>query len=185
VGLLIFGGSRGARSINRAVCAALAELARIRPSLRLEHQTGDEDEDEVREAYAAHDGPHEVRAFFDDMPRRLARADVVVCRAGASTISELCAAGRPAVLVPYPHAADDHQRHNAETLVAAGAALILDDGELSGARLSATLAELAGDETRRRAMGRAARGLARPDAAARIADVADALIEPGERREPT
>jgi UDP-N-acetylglucosamine--N-acetylmuramyl-(pentapeptide) pyrophosphoryl-undecaprenol N-acetylglucosamine transferase len=182
VGLLVFGGSRGARSINRAVCAALAEFARARPTLRLVHQTGDEDEDEVRAAYATHDGPHEVRAFFDDMPQRLAWADVVVCRAGASTISELCAAGRPAVLVPYPHAADDHQRHNAETLVGAGAALILDDGELSGAKLSAMVVDLAGDETRRRAMGRAARRMARPDAAARIADVADGLIEPGNRR---
>jgi UDP-N-acetylglucosamine--N-acetylmuramyl-(pentapeptide) pyrophosphoryl-undecaprenol N-acetylglucosamine transferase len=155
---------------------ALETLARCDPPPRIAHQTGADDEVEVRAAYAAYPGDHEVRAFFDDMPERFAAADVVVCRAGASTISELCAAGRPAILVPYPFAADDHQRHNAETLRDAGAALLLADAELDGSRLGAALVDLVGDAGRRRAMGRAARALARPDAAARIADVADRLM---------
>ena len=174
--LLVFGGSRGARSINRAMCEALAELARLTPRPRIAHQTGAEDEAEVRSAYAEYPGEHDVRPFFDDMPGRLAEADLAVCRAGASTIAELCAAGRPAVLVPFPHAADDHQRHNAETLLRAGAAAMLADGELDGHTLGSEIARLAGDADRRRAMGKAARALARPDAAARIADVAEELL---------
>jgi len=175
--LLVFGGSRGARSINRATCEALEHLARLQPPPHLTHQTGADDEPEVRAAYDAYPGEYEIRPFFDDMPSRLAGADLVVCRAGASTIAELCAAGRPAVLVPYPHAADDHQRHNAETLRDAGAAMVLADGDLDGPGLSDTVTELATDAARRRAMGQAARTLARPDAAARIADVADDLID--------
>jgi UDP-N-acetylglucosamine--N-acetylmuramyl-(pentapeptide) pyrophosphoryl-undecaprenol N-acetylglucosamine transferase len=179
LGLLVFGGSRGARSINRAMCEALGAMTRLMPPPGIVHQTGTADEAEVRAAYGTYPGEHEVRPFLEDMPGRLADADLVVCRAGASTISELCAAGRPAVLVPYPHAADDHQRHNAEMLRDAGAARLLADDELDGPRLGAAVAELAGDAGRRRAMGRAARALARPDAAARIADVADDLL--GER----
>jgi len=158
------------------MCEALDELARIRPRPRIAHQTGAADEAEVRSAYAAYPGECDVRPFFDDMPERLAAADLVVCRAGASTIAELCAAGRPAVLVPYPHAADDHQRHNAETLVRAGAALVLADGELDGHTLGSAVARLAGDADSRRTMGQAARTLALPDAAARIADVAEELL---------
>lgn len=175
--LLVFGGSRGARSINRAVCAGLADLARLSPPPYLVHQTGALDEAEVRSAYRAYPrGRYEVHAFLDDMPRRLAAADIVVCRAGASTIAELCVAGRPALLVPYPHAADDHQRVNAEALSAAGAAFVVEDRDLDGPRLAATLATLAGDPARRQAMGQAARRLGRPDAAERIADVAEQLL---------
>ena len=181
-GLLVFGGSRGARSINRAMGEALPLLARLAPPPRITHQTGEADECAVREAYAAYPGEHEVRAFFDDMPVRLAAAALVVCRAGASTLSELCAAGRAAILVPYPHAADDHQRRNAEVLQDAGAALVVDDAALAGTRLAHAITTLLADAARLRAMGRAARGLAQPDAAARIADVADELL--GGRRVP-
>ena len=174
--MLIFGGSRGARSINRAVCAALESLGRMQPLPRIAHQTGTDDEAEVRQAYEGYPGEYEVGAFFDDMPRRFGWADLIVCRAGASTLSELSAAGRPALLVPYPYAADDHQRHNAETLREAGAALMLTDAELSGPSLAAAVEQLSEPE-RRREMGRAARRLAQPDAARRIADVAEALIE--------
>jgi UDP-N-acetylglucosamine--N-acetylmuramyl-(pentapeptide) pyrophosphoryl-undecaprenol N-acetylglucosamine transferase len=113
------------------------------------------------------------------MAARLARADIVVCRAGATTLSELCATGRPAILVPYPHAADDHQFHNAETLRKAGAAEVIRDGELDGPALSEAIADLAGNAERRLEMGRAARSLARPDAAESIADVADRLMKGG------
>ena len=99
------------------------------------------------------------------MPARLAAADLVVCRAGASTLAELTAAGRPAILVPYPHAADDHQRHNAETLQAAGAAVVVRDDELDGGRLAEQIARTGCvPEATRRAMGRAARRLGLPDA---------------------
>jgi len=177
VSVLAFGGSRGARSINRAMAEALDALAGLEPAVRIVHQTGADDEQEIRETYARFpSGRHEVLSFLDDMPERFAAADIVLCRAGASTTAELCAAGRPSILVPYPHAADDHQRHNAEVLVQAGAARILPDGELDGIRLAATIAELAASPQLRRSMGRAARSLARPDAAGQIADVADALL---------
>jgi len=176
VSVLVFGGSRGARSINRAACQALEVLGALDPPPRLVHQTGSADEAQVRAAYGSYAGRHEVGAFFDDMPARVASADIVVSRAGASTISELCAAGRPAILVPYPHAADDHQRHNAETLCEAGAAMLLPDDELNGTTLAAAVARLVDDPDRRREMARAARSLAQPDAAGRIADVAEGLI---------
>ncbi|MBZ5638407.1 MAG: undecaprenyldiphospho-muramoylpentapeptide beta-N-acetylglucosaminyltransferase [Acidobacteriia bacterium] len=177
--LLVFGGSRGARSINRAAVGAIPSLGRISPPPRIVHQTGDEDEASVAAAYRDYPGSHEVRAFLDDMAARLAGADLAVCRAGATTLAELAAAGRPAVLVPYPFAADDHQRLNAEAVEDAGAAVVVLDRDLDGSRLAATVAALAADPARRRAMGEAARKLARPDAAERIADVADALLEGG------
>jgi UDP-N-acetylglucosamine--N-acetylmuramyl-(pentapeptide) pyrophosphoryl-undecaprenol N-acetylglucosamine transferase len=177
VSVLVFGGSRGAHSINRAACEALEALGALSAPPRLVHQTGAADEAQVRAAYGSYAGLHEVSAFFDDMPSRFASADLVVSRAGASTLSELCAAGKPAILVPFPHAADDHQRHNAETLREAGAAVVLPDDELSGGTLAEVIAQLAGDPDRRRRMARAARALAQPDAAERIADVADRLLE--------
>jgi UDP-N-acetylglucosamine--N-acetylmuramyl-(pentapeptide) pyrophosphoryl-undecaprenol N-acetylglucosamine transferase len=106
----------------------------------------------------------------------MARADLVLCRAGASTIAELCVAGRPALLVPYPHAADDHQRVNAESLRDAGAALLIEDRDLDGPTLATAVTALARDPRRRREMARSARALGRPDAAERIADVAERLL---------
>lgn len=176
--LLIFGGSRGARSINNAATGSLDLLARLQPAPRIVHQTGTTDEPAVRAAYERYPaGQSEVRAFFDDMPARLAGANLAVCRAGASTIAELCAAGRPSILVPYPHAADDHQRKNAEVLQEAGAAIVLADEALEGGRLAACIAELNADPERRLAMGRAARRLALPEAGRRIAELALRLIE--------
>jgi UDP-N-acetylglucosamine--N-acetylmuramyl-(pentapeptide) pyrophosphoryl-undecaprenol N-acetylglucosamine transferase len=175
--LLAFGGSRGARSINRAMLEALPALAALRPAPRIVHQTGGDDITDARAVYDRHaDRSFEALPFIDDMPARLAAADLVVCRAGASTLAELTAAGRPAILVPYPYAADDHQRHNAETLARAGAALVVSDDELDGSRLAALVTELASDPERLRAMGRAARSLGRPEATQRIADVADRLL---------
>jgi len=178
--LLVFGGSRGARSINRAVAGALPRLAATERPPRIVHQTGAEDEASIREAYRSYpEERHEVLAFIDDMPARLAAADLVVCRAGASTLAEITVAGRPAILVPYPHAADDHQRHNAETLQASGAAVVVRDDELDGGRLADRIEELASSPERRAEMGRAALRLARPDAARRIADSAEELIRGG------
>jgi UDP-N-acetylglucosamine--N-acetylmuramyl-(pentapeptide) pyrophosphoryl-undecaprenol N-acetylglucosamine transferase len=176
--LLVFGGSRGARSINHALVAALPRLSAMDPPPRVVHQTGSDEHAVVAAAYAAHpalDG--EVLPFLDDMPRRLAAADLAVCRAGATTLAELAAAGRAAILVPFPFAADDHQRANAEAVRDTGAAVVVDDRELDGDRCAAEIAALAADPVRRSRMSAAARTLARPDAAARIADVAGALLE--------
>jgi UDP-N-acetylglucosamine--N-acetylmuramyl-(pentapeptide) pyrophosphoryl-undecaprenol N-acetylglucosamine transferase len=176
--LLVFGGSRGARSINRAVVAALPQWAAMTPPPRIVHQTGPEEHEAVANAYAAFPIlAADVRPFLDDMPRRLAEADLVVCRAGATTLAELAAAGRPAILVPFPFAADDHQRANAEAVRDADAAVMIEDREFDGARCAAEVAGLAIDRGRRLRMAAAARTLARPDAAERIADVADALVE--------
>jgi UDP-N-acetylglucosamine--N-acetylmuramyl-(pentapeptide) pyrophosphoryl-undecaprenol N-acetylglucosamine transferase len=180
--LLVFGGSRGARSINRAMVAALPLLAALDRPPRIVHQTGPEEVDAIAEAYVRDArGEFEVRAFLDDMPARLAAADLVLCRAGATTLAELAAAGRPAILVPYPHAADDHQRLNAEAVRDAGAAIVVRDAELSGTRIADLVATLTQDGERRRRMTEAARSLARLDAAERIADVADALLQGGTR----
>lgn len=171
--LLAFGGSRGARSINRAMVAALSSLAAMTPPPRIVHQTGSDDHAATAAAYAkVHGLDAEVLPFLDDMPRRLAQADLVVCRAGATTLAELAAAGRPAILVPFPHAADDHQRWNAEAVRDAGAAVVLRDAELDGVSLADAIRRLAGDAATRARMGAAARSLARPDAAARIAALA-------------
>jgi UDP-N-acetylglucosamine--N-acetylmuramyl-(pentapeptide) pyrophosphoryl-undecaprenol N-acetylglucosamine transferase len=178
LGLLVFGGSRGARSINRAMVTALPQLAAMSPPPRVVHQTGSEEHSSVARAYAEHPRlDADVRPFLDDMPARLADADLVVCRAGATTVAELAAAGRPAILVPFPFASDDHQRANAEAVRDAGAAIMIEDRDLDAARCAAEIAALAGDPTRRLRMAAAARTLARPAAAQRIADVADALLE--------
>ena len=176
--LLVFGGSRGARTINRAMASALPMLAAMTPPPRIVHHTGPDEHEAIARAYAAHPGVEaDVRPFLDDMPRRLADADLVVCRAGATTLAELAAAGRPAILVPFPFAADDHQRANAEVVRDAGAAVVVDDAVLDGARCAAEIAALALDPGRRRHMGEANRTLALPDAAAAIAGVAEALLE--------
>ena len=178
LGLLVFGGSRGARSINRAVVAALPRLAAMTPPPRIVHQTGPEESEAVARAYAAHPGlTADVRPFLDDMSQRLAAADLIVCRAGATTLAELAAAGRPAILVPYPFASDDHQRANAEAVRDAGAAVMIEDRAFDGPRCAEEIAGLAIDRPRRDRMAAAARTLARPDAAERIADVAEALLE--------
>jgi UDP-N-acetylglucosamine--N-acetylmuramyl-(pentapeptide) pyrophosphoryl-undecaprenol N-acetylglucosamine transferase len=175
--LLVFGGSRGARSINRAVVAALPQLATMTPPPLIVHQTGSEEHESIARAYASYPGlTAEVHPFLDNMSQRLAAADLVVCRAGATTLAELAAAGRPAILVPFPFATDDHQRANAEAVRDAGAAVMIEDRDFDGARCAAEIAGLALDRPRRDRMAAAARTLARPDAAKRIADVADALL---------
>jgi UDP-N-acetylglucosamine--N-acetylmuramyl-(pentapeptide) pyrophosphoryl-undecaprenol N-acetylglucosamine transferase len=174
--LLVFGGSRGARSINSAMTEAVDALSRSDPPPRIAHQTGSE-ENPVPD-YPI--GSYEAVAFMEDMPARLAAADLVVCRAGASTLAELSAAGRPAILIPYPYAADDHQRHNAEFVRGRGAAVVIQDDELDGGRLVKHIEELAADPERRRDMGRAARRLAKPDAAGEIAGIAERLIDGGD-----
>jgi UDP-N-acetylglucosamine--N-acetylmuramyl-(pentapeptide) pyrophosphoryl-undecaprenol N-acetylglucosamine transferase len=134
------------------------------------HQTGTADCDGVRARYAALGLATRVEPFIADMGAAYRAADVVVGRAGAMTCSEVTAVGLPSILVPYPYAADDHQRRNAEILVAGGAATMILDAELDGTRLAAALGELAGDPVRRLAMAERARALGRPDAAERVAE---------------
>ena len=167
--LLVLGGSQGARALNEAVPVALAKLGGAAVEVR--HQCGEKLRAEAERAYADAGVQARVEAFIDDMAAAYAWADLVVCRAGASTLAELCAVGIGSVLVPFAAAVDDHQTRNAEYLVDNGAALLLRQDAQLAANLQPLLRDLLADPDRRLAMARAARALARPDAAARIAEV--------------
>jgi UDP-N-acetylglucosamine--N-acetylmuramyl-(pentapeptide) pyrophosphoryl-undecaprenol N-acetylglucosamine transferase len=170
LGLLAVGGSQGSRALNRALVEALHELPGS-DQLAIVHQTGESMREEIAAAYAAAGRPARVVAFLDDMAGALAKADLVLARSGATTCAELAAAGKPAILVPFAAAADDHQRLNARAMETWGAARVLEEAELSGASLGATIRELSADPARLAEMGRSARSHARPDAAARVADL--------------
>jgi UDP-N-acetylglucosamine--N-acetylmuramyl-(pentapeptide) pyrophosphoryl-undecaprenol N-acetylglucosamine transferase len=168
--VLVFGGSQGAHAINVAMAEAAPALAAATPGVEVTHQTGERDLAMVREAYAAAGLAARVEPFLYEMDREMRAADVIVCRAGATTLAELTAAGRAAILIPLPTATDDHQRKNADALVRQGAARVIDQRELTGARLAEELLGLARDGAARERMAAAARGLARPDAARVIVD---------------
>jgi UDP-N-acetylglucosamine--N-acetylmuramyl-(pentapeptide) pyrophosphoryl-undecaprenol N-acetylglucosamine transferase len=168
--VLILGGSQGAHAINVAMVAAAAELARQRPPLRIVHQTGERDLAFVRQEYETAGLAARVEPFLDPVAPEMMSADVVVCRAGATTLAELAASGRPAVLIPFPNATDDHQRKNAMVLATAGAAMCIDERELNGAGLAAAIVGLADDRSRLASMSAAMRKFARPDAARHIVD---------------
>lgn len=174
--LLVFGGSQGARAINQAMVAAAPHVRQSTGELDIVHQTGEREAISVTEGYRAAGIVAEVRAYLDDMPARMAAADLLVCRAGATTLAELTAAGRPAVLIPFPSATDDHQRSNAAALATAGAAVIVDERDLTPALLASTVSALLSDEPRRIAMAMKAKSLARPDAAEQIATRAFELM---------
>ena len=167
--VLIFGGSQGAHAINVAMVEAAPRLA-ADGGVDLTHQTGERDVDMVRNGYRAAGLEASVEPFLFAMDREMKTADLVVSRAGATTIAELAAIGRAAILVPLPTAADDHQKKNAEVLARAGAAELIEQKDLTGAVLAERLLALAADGTRREAMRQAARRMARPDAAKRIVD---------------
>ena len=168
--VLVFGGSQGAHAINMAMVEAAAELAAHGPHLRITHQTGERDVDMVRAAYRTARLDAAVEPFLHDMGRHLGDADLIVCRAGATTLAEVTAAGKAAVLIPLPTATDDHQRKNAEALTSVGAADLLLQRELTGHALAGRILALARDPIRRDRMAAAARALARPDAARLIVD---------------
>jgi len=176
VRVLVFGGSQGAHAVNVAMVEAAAELAAHRSHLRLTHQTGERDVEMVRAGYRAAGIPADVEPFFYDMGRQLGNADLIVCRAGATTLAEVAAAGKAAILIPLPTATDDHQRKNADALATAGAADVLLQRDATGSALAKRILSLAGDEAARRRMAAAARALARPDAAKVIVDRALELI---------
>jgi UDP-N-acetylglucosamine--N-acetylmuramyl-(pentapeptide) pyrophosphoryl-undecaprenol N-acetylglucosamine transferase len=173
--ILVFGGSQGAHAINMAMVEAAARLAAAAPRVAITHQTGERDLEMVRDGYRRAGMEARVEPFLFAMDREMKAADLVICRAGATTLAELTAAGRPSILVPLPTAADDHQRKNAEVLAAAGAAELLPQSEMTGETLAGRIVALASDADRRRTMSEAARQLARPDAARTIVDRALAL----------
>ncbi len=179
VRLLVLGGSQGARALNRALPKALASIAGGdgAPRIEVRHQAGRALLDEAIAAYREAGVTAEVASFIGDMAEAYAWADVVVCRAGALTLAELCAAGVGAVLVPYPHAVDDHQTRNAEALVERGAAVLVPESPQLPDALANAIGRLARSPDLRLDMARAARHLAMPDAAARIAEavLAEAL----------
>ena len=165
--LLIMGGSLGAHALNAYMPGQLARLRAAGVEIR--HQTGRADEDAVRAAYtAAGYDPACVTAFIDDMAAAYAWADLALCRAGATSVAELCAAGVPSILVPFPFAAHDHQTRNAEALRAAGAALLVAQRDMDAADIAGQALRLLDDPARRESMSAAARRHARPDAAERV-----------------
>lgn len=175
--LLVFGGSRGARAINDAFSAAVPALVAAHPDLRIIHQTGEDDLERIRELYSNGDC-RDIRteAFINDMAAVYRQADLVVCRAGATTIAELTACGRPSVMIPYPHAAGDHQKANALALVKEQAAVMLEQSELDAVSLAKTVNELLGDRKRLQAMAEAAKGQGRSEAAETILDICRDMI---------
>ena len=174
--ILIFGGSQGSHAINVACMEAAPRLAADRGRLAITHQTGERDLALVRDAYRRAGLDARVEPFLFSMDREIKGADLVVSRAGATTIAELTAAGKPAILVPLPTAADDHQRRNAELLRDRGAVEVIEEKELTGDRLATRVLELTADPARLAEMGAAARRMARPEAARLIVDRALELI---------
>lgn len=176
--VLVFGGSQGAQTLNRACLTAFG-----RPDLALQvvHVCGPRNYDEVAADMARRAVPVEryhLLAYTDRLAEAMAAADLVVGRSGGS-VAEIAALGRPAVLVPYPHASADHQRKNAEWMARAGAAVVIDDAEFDGGRLGEVVASLLADEDRRAAMATASRRLGRPDATASVVDGIELLVEEG------
>ena len=177
VHLLVVGGSQGAHAINVAMVEASAALLASPRPIRLTHQSGQHDLDFVRKGYRAAGLLARVEPFLDGMDREMAMADLIVCRAGATTLAEVAAAGRPAILVPFAHATHDHQRRNAAVLGEAGAADVIDPQALSGAVLGARVVSLVSDDARRVAVAEGSRRFARPEAAGAIVDRMERLLD--------
>jgi UDP-N-acetylglucosamine--N-acetylmuramyl-(pentapeptide) pyrophosphoryl-undecaprenol N-acetylglucosamine transferase len=174
--ILVTGGSQGAAVFAKIVPAALASLpAELRTRIDLSQQTRIEDLPAVRTAYAATGIAIDIAPFFADLPARLAHAQLVICRSGASTVMELAVAGRPAILVPYPHATDDHQTDNAKAFAAAGGGEHVANADFTAEDLAARIERLMRDPAALAAAAAAARGFGRPDAAQRLADLVASL----------
>ena len=174
--LLVFGGSQGAHAINQAMAEALPHLQRMKDRLAIVHQTGEADAASVRAAYAEARLDAEVRPFIYDMPKMLRSADLVVSRAGAITLAELSACGKPAILVPLPTAIYQHQEKNALVMEQAGAAVLLRQSELTGTSLANQIAALLSDAGRLRAMGERSAALGRTDASETIVAMCRRLV---------
>ena len=175
--LLVFGGSQGARAINEAMAAALPKLKSIPIELRIKHQTGPADFEKIKAAYEAAGWSEraDVRSYIDNMMADFAAADLVLCRAGATTTAELIAAGKASIMVPFPFAADDHQRKNAEALQAGGASRMILQQELSGERLATEIEKLVQLPEEIDRMEAASKKLAHGDAAAAAVNIIEEL----------
>ncbi len=177
--LLVLGGSQGAHALNVKMSEAAPLLAALGPSLRIVHQTGEKDREMVAEAYRKAGVDADVRAFIEDMSPAYLGADLVVCRAGATTIAELGVTKRAAIFVPYPFAADNHQEANAQELVQLGAGIMLRESELDAAKLAGEIRTLFEDRPRLAQMERAAGRAGRPEAGR---EIVDACVELAKRR---
>jgi UDP-N-acetylglucosamine--N-acetylmuramyl-(pentapeptide) pyrophosphoryl-undecaprenol N-acetylglucosamine transferase len=175
--VFIFGGSAGARSINMAMIEALNYLHDLRGKVQFLHQTGTKDYEHVREAYRKTGFKGTITPFIYQMGEAYAVADIVVSRAGATTLAELTALGKPALLIPYPYAAGQHQELNARKLLEMGAAKMILNRELKGESLAESIRELFKNETLRREMQRISRSVGRPDACAKVVDIALSYIK--------
>ncbi len=175
--LLVFGGSQGASAINRVVLESLAGLRAAVPALHIIHQTGERDHKEAQAAYLQAGISAEVLPFINEMPQAFARADLLLCRSGASTVAEVTAAGKAAIFVPFPRAADDHQRRNAENLARQRAAVLIPESELSPQKLISTVVDLFCHRERLLQMEAAARKLTHRNAVEEIADMAAQLAK--------
>lgn len=185
VQLLVTGGSQGARVLSDVVPAAMARLdPALRRRLRITQQCRSEDLERVRAAYAEAGVEAHLAKFLDDLPARLAAAHLVIARAGASTVAELTTVGRPAILVPYPHAIDDHQMLNAHAIDEAGGGWLMQEDSFDAERLAKRLESLLGLPEILRTAAASSRDVGRPNAAARLADMVDGLLAgaKGERR---
>lgn len=167
--LLVFGGSQGARAINRAIVAALPYLSEWQDKMTIVHQTGQHDFEETVRGYKENGWSNaDVKPFINDMAKAYENSTLIVCRAGATTLAELTACGRPAILVPYPHAAAGHQSGNARALAAKGAAMVMEEADLTAERLAKLISGLMHDRASLMSMAASAKGQARRGAAARL-----------------
>ncbi|HWR57476.1 MAG TPA: undecaprenyldiphospho-muramoylpentapeptide beta-N-acetylglucosaminyltransferase [Thermodesulfovibrionales bacterium] len=174
--IFIFGGSSGARKINSALCGAFTYLHDIRDKIQFLHQTGKNDLETVRDTYRKWEFKGTVAAFIHQMPEAYAAADLVISRAGATTLAELTAVGRPAILVPYPFAAGNHQEFNAQRLAEIGAARVILDHELDSETLSRNIRDLYEKTELRSEMQRSSKSLGKPEAAQRVMEIVMSLV---------
>jgi UDP-N-acetylglucosamine--N-acetylmuramyl-(pentapeptide) pyrophosphoryl-undecaprenol N-acetylglucosamine transferase len=175
--VLVFGGSQGAQAINRGIRESLSHLLDWKTKIRFVHQTGEKQAEEIRKAYADAGFEADVRAFFNDFHQQYATADLIVARSGATTVAEIKAAGRAAILVPLPTAADDHQTKNAKAMVDEGAAVMIANAELTGETLAATMRSMLSDTAKLASIETSARRIAVLDAEQRIVDLAERAAE--------
>jgi UDP-N-acetylglucosamine--N-acetylmuramyl-(pentapeptide) pyrophosphoryl-undecaprenol N-acetylglucosamine transferase len=174
--ILITGGSQGSRTLNLAAAGSWRYFREAGLPVRFIHQTGSAAYDALAKKFAEAGVEGDVMPFIDDMPAAFRKADLVICRAGAGAVSELAAAGKPSILVPLPHASDQHQLRNAEAFARAGASQLVLDAEMDGGRLFEEVGKLRSQPELLKRMGERARGFAHPDAARRAADVVEATV---------
>ena len=174
--ILIFGGSQGAAAINKTVLAMLPLMQKMKDKVQIVHQTGEHDLDGVRQAYVQHGIDAQVSPFIVDMASAYAACDLIICRAGATSLAEITVAGKASILIPFPFAANDHQTLNAQAMVEAGAAAMIRESDLTAEKLFSQVENLLGDDQKLRDMEVKSKKLGRPDAAANIVDACMQLV---------